>query len=73
MTSASAIRRRVAERLFPGVGCTDGNCVYGRHDGMHTNGGCHCLDDKNPFHLRAVARQLASVAQTLAAIVEDES
>lgn len=25
-------------------GCT-GGCVLGTPPGMHTNGGCHCLDD----------------------------
>lgn len=66
-TSASAIRRRVAERLFPGSGCTDGNCVFGRPGGMHTNGGCECLKDTNIFYIRGIAQKLARVAEALAA------
>lgn len=31
--------------LPPYVGCTDGGCVFGHPGGMHTNGGCHCLDE----------------------------
>ncbi len=26
------------------IGCGDGGCVFGRPRGMHTNGGCRCLD-----------------------------
>lgn len=26
-------------------GCSDGGCVFGHPGGMHTNGGCHCLDE----------------------------
>lgn len=31
---------------LPGYpGCSDGGCVFGHPGGMHTNGGCHCLDE----------------------------
>jgi hypothetical protein len=26
--------------------CGDGNCVIKRPKGMHTNGGCHCYEDR---------------------------
>lgn len=29
-------------------GCTDGGCILGHPGGMHTNGGCHCLNDLSP-------------------------
>lgn len=67
MSSASAIRRRVAERLFPGTGCTDGGCIFGHPGGMHTNGGCECVKDRNPVYLRLIAQKLARVAEALAA------
>ncbi len=34
-----AMARRACER-----GCGDGSCVYVKPTGMHTNGGCQCLD-----------------------------
>ena len=72
LKSASAIRRRVADRLFPGSGCTDAGCVFGAHDGMHTNGGCECLMDRNIYSIRGIALKLAQVAQALAATRADE-
>lgn len=26
-------------------GCSDGNCCIVRPQGMHTNGGCHCVNE----------------------------
>lgn len=45
-----AYLRRAAEMLGFGGGCHNGACALGGTplspmDGLHTNGGCHCLDD----------------------------
>ncbi len=50
------------------IGCGDGGCVWGHPGGMHTNGGCRCLQDlpmpkrhqamKNIRALRAEIRRL---------------
>ncbi len=29
------------------IHCTDGGCVFGHPGGMHTNGGCKCLPQRN--------------------------
>lgn len=47
-------------------GCSDGYCVFrGPAKGMHTNGGCHCLNEiRNPSiraRLRAVLRAAREV------------
>lgn len=31
-------------------GCGDGGCVFGHPGGMHTNGGCRCLDRRELAH-----------------------
>jgi len=40
----------IAIRKDPGdsplIGCHDGACIVHRPEGMHTNGGCHCHEDK---------------------------
>ena len=66
--SAREIVRRVADRLYPDVGCGDGGCVFGTHPGMLTNGGCQCLNETNPSVLRKRIRQLAEVANVLATL-----
>lgn len=77
MTSAQQQRakkslRAAARRHFgDDVGCHDGGCVYGHPGGMHTNGGCRCLDDVDPNGLRLHARRLSFLAQHLAAGTED--
>jgi hypothetical protein len=45
---------KIREILFKGLtlGCTDGGCVVtGPKTGMHTNGGCHCLQNLNRTQL----------------------
>lgn len=36
---------RLLRRSKDYVGCSNGTCVFGHPGGMHTNGGCHCLDE----------------------------
>lgn len=46
-------------------GCTDGNCLIVRPEGMHTNGGCKCWVHMNKYDVQ----RLTQVAQRLAASV----
>jgi hypothetical protein len=51
---------REAAGLVGAESCFDGSCVFGRRGGMQTNGGCHCLEDRqNHRRLARVARLLA--------------
>jgi hypothetical protein len=43
-------------------GCYDGYCVIKKPVGMHTNGGCNCLEDMN-FQDRQKVGQLLRTAQ----------
>lgn len=38
--------KKLADRLQEIGGCTDGNCVVWKPTGMHTNGGCRCLNNQ---------------------------
>lgn len=38
------IRKEAEDAL---KGCTDGSCILRKQTGMHTNGGCRCIDDIN--------------------------
>lgn len=73
MTSARQLIRRVVTRLHPGAGCSDGSCVFGSPGGMHTNGGCECLKERNPMQLKRNLMIMADVAWVLAAVKEDET
>jgi len=64
------IIRRVSQRLFGDVGCSDGSCVFGHPGGMQTNGGCGCIKETNPVMLRRTIFQLREVAKVLAASCE---
>jgi hypothetical protein len=71
--TASHIVNRVARRLFgDNIGCSDGGCVFGHQGGMHTNGGCQCMKERDVIALRRTAYQLSQVARALAAVVHDE-
>jgi hypothetical protein len=67
--TARQMVHRVATRLFPDAGCSDGSCVFGHPGGMQTNGGCQCLKERDPVLLRRTVMRLADVARALAATV----
>lgn len=69
--TASQIVRQVTNRLFPEEGCTDGGCIFGHPGGMHTNGGCMCIQERNPVQLKMMLLRISQVARTLAAVAED--
>ena len=66
--SSREIVRRVADRLYSDVGCSDGGCVFGTYPGMHTTGRCQCLKETSPAVLRKRVRQLAEIANVLATL-----
>lgn len=66
--TATQIVRAVTNRLFPDLGCSDGGCVFGHPGGMHTNGGCQCLQERNQAQMRRQLMAMAQVARTLAAV-----
>lgn len=66
--TASQIVREVTNRLFPGLGCSDGGCVFGSPGGMHTNGGCECLKEREPVRLRRYLLAMQQVTRALAAV-----
>lgn len=72
--NAKQLVRRVADRLHPGLGCSDAGCVFGHRGGMATNGGCECLKEREPVYLRRTILALSDIARVLASMVnlEDE-
>ena len=70
MKSAKQITRQVAERLYPGAGCSDHGCVYGHSGGMGTNGGCACIKEE-VVKIRGHLLRLSAIARTLATMVEE--
>ena len=68
MMTAKQIVRLVANRVHGDVGCSDGGCIFGHPGGMHTNGGCRCLEETDPVLLRRSLRRLAAVANTFASV-----
>jgi hypothetical protein len=72
MKSCRQLIWQVSQRLHPGVGCSDGGCVFGDAGGMHTNGGCECLKEREPILLRRTVLRLADVCRVLAAVSEVE-
>ena len=54
------MEKTVREFLFRNMnGCTDGNCVIsGKRSGMHTNGGCHCIQNLGRAHMNILASRL---------------
>jgi len=54
----------VREFLFRDMkGCMDGNCVVtGKRTGMHTNGGCHCIQNLGRAHMSILASRLSVIA-----------
>lgn len=56
-------------------GCTDGYCfITGRAEGVHTNGGCHCYDDRTRVRrcLQATRQLLDRLRPVLAAPAQAE-
>ena len=45
------------------TGCTDGGCVFGHPGGMHTNGGCKCVQSGHvhPDEARAVRDKVKAI------------
>jgi hypothetical protein len=69
MSDASQRVRETAERLFgPEIGCSDGGCIYGQHEGPHTNGGCACFRaaKRGPPGSSVALQSLAHLALQLA-------
>ena len=67
MSAATRLVRTTAVELFgPKIGCTDGGCIYGHPGGMHTNGGCNCLKERDLIEIRRHAQRLSLVARKLA-------
>lgn len=44
------------------IGCSDGNCTFDAPGGMHTNGGCQCLEGMS-FEQRSKVKRWASRAK----------
>lgn len=67
MSTASKLVRATAVEIFgPKIGCTDGGCIYGHPGGMHTNGGCKCVKERDLIEIRRHAQRLSVVARKLA-------
>lgn len=49
-------------------GCSDGGCVFEYVGGMHTNGGCKCLDKRELTNLDMVMRARVGVSALRARI-----
>ena len=69
--TASQLVYRVTKRLFPDLGCSDGSCVFGSPGGMHTNGGCDCIRDRDVNMLRRRLMAMSQIAKTIAATSEE--
>ncbi len=65
MKTARKIVGEMTERVSPGHGCIDGNCVFGHPGGLRTNGGCACVKGTES-ELRRHIRVLSRVAHALA-------
>lgn len=52
----AAALEKLDSRLAMLGGCSDGGCLVVRPKGMHTNGGCKCLDRHNPIRTQHFAR-----------------
>lgn len=53
--------RKESERVLKG--CTDGACILRKQTGMHTNGGCHCIDDINEVITKYMSKNKRSSAR----------
>lgn len=52
-----------------GYGCHDGYCVIAKTKGMHTNGGCGCLENQD-FIMRQRVGHMLRCAQIMADHIE---
>jgi hypothetical protein len=52
--------------------CGDNSCIFGRPEGMGTNGGCHCFERGRP-ELVKILNRLAGVARALADKLEEQN
>jgi hypothetical protein len=59
------MKRKIRELLFDGIkGCSDGYCVItGVAKGMHTNGGCKCIQDLSRSQLNILAGRLKIISE----------
>ncbi len=55
-----------------GNGCHDGYCVIEKPKGMHTNGGCYCMDDLT-FQQKQYIGHMLKCAQVMAAHLEKDN
>ena len=71
MSRIQDIRNAIKERsdfLAHVGGCSDGNCVIRRPEGMHTNGGCSCSNNGQKMQKYCYANNLfAAMIKTLVA------
>ena len=69
----SIMIRAIVKEKYPEMGCTNGNCIFGHHGGMCTNGMCHCADTTDRGEAKKIARVLNYVAHALAGrVIEAE-
>jgi len=67
ITDAKGRVHAAAVKLFgETIGCSDGGCVFGHPGGMHTNGGCQHLKERDVEELRRTVLRLSAVARELA-------
>ncbi len=53
---------KVREILFKDFhGCSNGDCIIRKPEGMHTNGRCHCLDKLSRSQLAILKGRLSSI------------
>ena len=65
--TATQLRHRIGQEMFPGEACSDHGCVFG-HVGVGTNGGCQHLKECDSTSNRRALMKLAAIANRLAEI-----
>ena len=54
---------KLSEFLFRGFKpCTDGNCCIKKPEGMHTNGGCKCLQNMSRSQLSILQSRIMAMS-----------
>jgi hypothetical protein len=65
LTALSDLHRRLDAAGI--VWCGDGSCIFGRPAGMHTNGGCRCIERGTTTpEVKQLVRQMAGVLRQYA-------
>jgi hypothetical protein len=65
LTALSDLHRRLDAAGI--VRCGDGSCIFGRPAGMHTNGGCRCIERGTTTpEVKQLVRQMAGVLRQYA-------